>query len=41
MVASAAYPGLGQLLNGAEHKAAIVSAAEAVLVAALVATCAK
>jgi hypothetical protein len=36
MVASAAYPGLGQLLNGAEHKAAIVSAAEAVLVAALV-----
>jgi hypothetical protein len=35
MVASAAYPGLGQLLNGAERKAAIVSAAEAALVAAL------
>jgi hypothetical protein len=36
MFASAAYPGLGQLLNGAEPKAAIVSAAEALLVSALV-----
>jgi len=36
MLASAAYPGLGQLLNGAEPKAAIVSAAEVALVAALV-----
>jgi hypothetical protein len=36
MVASAAYPGLGQLLNGKEHKAAIVGAAEAFLIAALV-----
>ena len=36
MIASAAYPGLGQLLNGAERKAAIVSVAEAALVAALV-----
>jgi hypothetical protein len=36
MFASAAYPGLGQLLNGAEPKAAIVSAAEALIVGALV-----
>ncbi len=36
MVASAAYPGLGQLLNGAEYKAAIVCAVETFLVAGLV-----
>ncbi len=36
MVASAAYPGLGQLLNRAEHKAAIVCAVETFLVAGLV-----
>ena len=36
MAASAAYPGFGQLLNGAEQKAAIVSAVEVILVAGLV-----
>ena len=36
MVASAAYPGLGQLLNAAEPKAAIISAVEVFLVAGLV-----
>ena len=36
MFASAAYPGLGQLLNGAERKAALVSAAQVLLVAGLV-----
>lgn len=36
MVASAAYPGLGQLLNGTETKAAIVSAVELALIAGLV-----
>lgn len=36
LVASAVYPGLGQLLNGAEPKAAVVSVAEAFLVAGLV-----
>ncbi len=36
MVASAVYPGLGQLLNGAEPKAAIISAVEVLLVAGLV-----
>jgi len=36
MVASAAYPGLGQLLNGTEYKAAIVCAVETFLVAGLV-----
>jgi hypothetical protein len=36
MAASAAYPGLGQLLNGAEAKAAVVGAVEAFLVARLV-----
>lgn len=36
LIASAVYPGLGQLLNGAEPKAAIVGAAEAFLVAGLV-----
>jgi hypothetical protein len=36
MFASAAYPGLGQLLNDAEPKAAIVSAVEAFLIARLV-----
>jgi len=35
MMASAVYPGLGQLLNGAEPKSAVVSAVEAVLVAGL------
>jgi hypothetical protein len=34
-VASAAYPGLGQLLNGTEVKAAVVSAAGAFLAARL------
>ena len=36
MVASAVYPGLGQLLNGTEYKAAIVCAVETFLVAGLV-----
>jgi hypothetical protein len=36
MVASAVHPGLGQLLNGAEYKAAIVCAVETFLVAGLV-----
>ena len=36
MVASAACPGLGQLLNGKEPKAAIVSAVETFLVAGLI-----
>lgn len=36
MIASAAYPGLGQLLNKTEPKAAIVSAVEAFLVASIV-----
>lgn len=36
MLASAAYPGLGQLLNGTEKKAAIMSAAEIALIAGLV-----
>ncbi len=35
LVASAAYPGLGQLLNGTERKAAIVGGAEALLIAQL------
>ncbi|MFH1689033.1 MAG: DUF5683 domain-containing protein [Candidatus Eisenbacteria bacterium] len=36
MIASAAYPGLGQLMNGTEPKAAIVSAVEAFLVAGII-----
>ena len=36
MIASAAYPGLGQLMNGTESKAAIVSAVEAFLVAGII-----
>ena len=36
MTASAVYPGLGQLLNGTEYKAAIVCAVETFLVAGLV-----
>lgn len=36
LIASTLYPGLGQLMNGKEHKAAIVSIAEAALVAGLV-----
>ncbi len=36
LVASAAYPGLGQLLNDAETKAAVIGAAEAFLLARLV-----
>ncbi len=36
MVASAAYPGLGQLLNGTEYKAAIVCAVETFLVVGVV-----
>jgi hypothetical protein len=36
MFASAAYPGLGQLLNDAEPKAAVVSAVEAFLIARLI-----
>ena len=36
MVASAAYPGLGQLMNGKEPKAVIVSAVETFLIASLV-----
>jgi hypothetical protein len=35
MFASAAYPGLGQLLNDAEPKAAVVGAVEAFLIARL------
>ena len=36
LVASAAYPGLGQLMNGAEPKAAVVGGVEAFLVVRLV-----
>lgn len=36
LVASAVYPGLGQLMNGSEYKAAIVTAIEAALVTGLV-----
>ncbi len=36
LTASAAYPGLGQLLNGSETKAAVIGAAEAFLLARLV-----
>lgn len=36
LVASAAYPGLGQLMNGAEPKAVLLGGAEAFLVARLV-----
>jgi len=36
MMASAGYPGLGQLLNGAEPKAAIIGVVETFLVAGLV-----
>lgn len=36
MVASAAYPGLGQLLNGKESKAAIISVVETFIVAGLI-----
>jgi hypothetical protein len=36
LVASAVYPGLGQLLNGSEHKAAIIGGVEAFLIARLV-----
>ena len=36
LAASAAYPGLGQLLNGAESKAAVLGGAEAFLIARLV-----
>jgi hypothetical protein len=36
LIASAAYPGLGQLLNGEEAKAAVIGGAEAFLVASLV-----
>lgn len=36
LVASAAYPGLGQLLAGSEKKAAVIGAAEGFLVARLV-----
>lgn len=35
MAASAVYPGLGQLLNGKEHKSAVLSAVEVLLVAGL------
>jgi hypothetical protein len=35
MLASAVYPGLGQLMNGAETKSAVVSAVEALLVTGL------
>ena len=35
LIASAAYPGLGQLLNGTEGKAAIIGGAEALLIAQL------
>jgi len=36
LVASAAYPGLGQLLNGSEIKAAVIGVAEAYLIGRLV-----
>lgn len=36
LVASAVYPGLGQLLNESEHKAALIGGAEAFLIARLV-----
>ncbi len=36
LTASAVYPGLGQLLNGSEMKAAVIGAAEAFLLARLV-----
>ncbi len=36
LLASAAYPGLGQLLNGTEAKAAVVGGVEAFLIARLV-----
>lgn len=36
LAASASYPGLGQFLNGREAKAAVIGAAEALLVAGLV-----
>jgi hypothetical protein len=36
LVASAAYPGLGQLLNGTETKAAVIGAVEAFLIVGLV-----
>lgn len=36
LIASAAYPGLGQLLNGTERKAAIIGGAEALLIAQLI-----
>jgi hypothetical protein len=36
LVASAVYPGLGQLMNGSEYKAAIITAIEAALVTGLV-----
>jgi hypothetical protein len=36
LVASAAYPGLGQLLTGSEKKAAVIGAAEGFLIARLV-----
>lgn len=36
MIASAAYPGLGQMMNGAEPKAVIVSAVGTFLVAGLI-----
>jgi len=35
LIASAAYPGLGQLMNGTERKAAIIGGAEALLIAQL------
>ncbi len=35
LIASAVYPGLGQLLNGTERKAAIIGGAEAALLAQL------
>ncbi len=35
LIASAAYPGLGQFLNGTERKAAIIGGAEALLIAQL------
>ncbi len=36
LIASAAYPGLGQFLNGTERKAAIIGGVEALLIAQLV-----
>jgi hypothetical protein len=36
LLASASYPGLGQLLNGKDVKAAVIGAAEAFLIAGLV-----